>query len=274
MMAYEEINTAAVQAGGLCKEAGAMKKALKIILRVVLALAGLVVIVVGYFAIRGAVMWNGAKSALSVTQAAQNARAAEGYVTFEELPEFYVNAVISVEDRRFFKHNGISLRSIARAAFYDVKTRSLDQGGSTITQQVAKNVWFSEEKKLERKFAEVWAAFALESKLSKNEIFELYVNTIYFGSDCYGISSAAEWYFGKKPSELSEYECAMLAGLPNAPSVYSLDASPELARQRLEQVLDSMQANGTLTEEKAQELIAENPLQPRQSSDNSQSSQQ
>lgn len=258
-MMYEEINIAAVQTGGLRKEAGAMKKALKIILRVVLAIVGLVVLVVGYFAINGAVMWHKSKSALSVTQAIENARAAEGYVMFEELPEFYVNAVISVEDRRFFKHNGISLRSIARAAYYDMKTRSLDQGGSTITQQLAKNVWFSEEKNLERKFAEVWAAFELENKLSKNDIFELYINTIYFGSGYYGLSSAAEGYFGKKPTELSDHECAMLAGLPNAPSVYSPDRSPELAKQRLEQVLDSMQANGVLTEERAKEIAEEEP---------------
>ena len=110
---------------------------------------------------------------------------------------------------------------------------------------------------MERKFAEVWAAFELESGLSKNEIFELYVNTIYFGSGYYGITSAAEGYFGKKPSELSDYECAMLAGLPNAPSVYSPNRSPELARQRLEQVLDSMRDNGKLSENEAQQVLAQ-----------------
>ncbi len=231
-----------------------MKRVLKVILRVLAALVGLVVLAAAFFAIKGAVMWHDSKSELSITQAAENIRSESGFVTFDKLPQFYVDAVISVEDRRFFKHNGISLRSIARAAFYDLKTMSLDQGGSTITQQLAKNVWFSEDKKIERKFAEVWAALELESKLSKNDIFELYVNTIYFGSDYYGISSAAEGYFGKKPSELSEYECAMLAGLPNAPSVYSPDESPELAKQRLEQVLDSMCANGKLSEERVREL--------------------
>lgn len=234
-----------------------MKRALKIILRVLLVIVGFVVLTAGFFAVKGALMWNRSKSALSVIQAAENIRAESGFVAFDELPRFYVDAVVSVEDRRFFDHNGISLRSIARAALYDLKTRSLDQGGSTITQQVAKNVWFSEEKKLERKFAEVWAAFELENKLSKNEIFELYVNTIYFGCGYYGITSAAEGYFGKKPSELSDYECAMLAGLPNAPSVYSLDESPELARQRLEQVLDSMRDNGKLSENEAQEVLAQ-----------------
>lgn len=232
------------------------KKTLKIILWVLIGMIGLVVLVTGFFAIKGAILWSGAKKELSIAQAAENVRENESFTPFEELPQFYIDAVISVEDRRFFTHNGINVKSIIRAVLYDLKNKSLDQGGSTITQQLAKNVWFSEEKKLARKFAEVWAAFDLEKELSKNEIFELYANTIYFGSDYYGITDAARGYFNKKPSELSEYECAMLAGLPNAPSVYSPDESPELARQRLEQVLDSMLANGAITEEKMRELLA------------------
>ena len=233
-----------------------MKKVLKIILRVLLIIIGLFVIVTGVFAIKGAVMWNNAKKELSITQAVEKVREREDFVKFDDIPEFYVNAVISVEDRRFYKHGGIDMKAIARSALYDIKTLSFDQGGSTITQQLAKNLWFTQSKNFERKFAEVYAAFALEKELSKNEIFELYVNTIYFGSDYYGLASAAEGYYGKKPSELTEYECAMLAGLPNAPSVYSLDESPELARQRMEQVLASMRANGVLTEDKEKEILS------------------
>ncbi len=235
-----------------------MKKVLKVVWRILLVLIVLVMLVTGFFAVKGAIMWNDSKKGLSITQAVQNIREDEEFVKFEELPQFYIDAVISVEDRRFFKHNGISVKSIVRAALYDIKTKSLEQGGSTITQQLAKNVWFSEEKRLERKFAEVWAAFDLEKAFSKNEIFELYVNTIYFGSDYYGIGEAAQGYFGKEPSELSDYECAMLSGLPNAPSVYSLDESPELAKQRLSQVLDSMTANKVLSEEKAREIMQSN----------------
>lgn len=234
-----------------------MKKVLKIVLRVVLILIALVVLVTGFFAIKGAVLWNNSKKELSITQATENIRADEDFVKYDELPQFYIDAVISVEDRRFFKHNGISVKSIIRAALYDIKTKSLEQGGSTITQQLAKNVWFSEVKKMERKFAEVWAAFSLESGLTKKEIFELYVNTIYFGSGYYGIGEAAEGYFDKSPSELTEYECAMLAGLPNAPSVYSLDENPELAVQRLELVLQAMKDNDKLSEDEAQEVLAQ-----------------
>lgn len=234
-----------------------MKKVLKIVLRVVLILIGLVILVTGFFAIKGAVLWSSSKKELSVTQAAENIREDAEFVKYDELPQFYIDAVISVEDRRFFKHNGISVKSIIRAALYDIKSKSLDQGGSTITQQLVKNVWFSEEKLLERKFAEVWAAFDLERELSKNEIFELYVNTIYFGSGYYGIGEAARGYYNKEPSELTDYECAMLAGLPNAPSVYTPDRSPELAEQRVSQVLDSMIANEKLSEDEAQEVLAQ-----------------
>lgn len=234
------------------------KKALKIALWVLLGIAGLVILVTGFFAIKGAVLWSNAKKELSIARAVETLQTNGNYTEYEKLPQFYIDAVISTEDRKFFSHGGINVKSIIRAALYDIKNQTLEQGGSTITQQLAKNVWFSQEKRLERKFAEVWAAFDLEKELSKNDIFELYANSIYFGSDYYGIADAAAGYFGKEPAELSEYECAMLAGLPNAPSVYSPDESPELARQRLEQVLDAMLANGKINEEKRQELLSGN----------------
>lgn len=233
------------------------KKALKFVLIVLLALVGLVVLVAGFFAIRGAVMWNDAKEKLPIAQAVEQFRADEDYIKCGDLPQFYIDAVISVEDRRFFKHNGISVKSIVRAALFDLLAGSFEQGGSTITQQLAKNVWFDQEKRMERKFAEVFAAFSLEKELTKPEIFELYVNTIYFGSGYYGIGEAARGYFGKAPSELSDYECALLAGLPNAPSAYSLDDAPELAHQRMEIVLQAMRDNGKLTEAEAEEVLAQ-----------------
>lgn len=233
------------------------KKVIKIVIIVLLALVGLVVLAAGFFAIRGAIMWNNAKSDLTIAQAAEQIRADADFIKYDDLPQFYIDAVVSVEDRRFFEHSGISVKSILRAVFYDLKNKSFDQGGSTITQQLAKNVWFYEEKRMERKFAEVFAAFSLESELTKNELFELYVNTIYFGSGYYGIGEAAQGYFGKSPSELSDYECAMLAGLPNAPSAYSPDDAPELAHQRMEIVLQAMCDNGKLTEEEAEEVLAQ-----------------
>lgn len=232
------------------------KKIIRTIFSIIGIIAALCVAIAAFFAIKGAIMWNNAKTEHPVDVLVTQLQSAEGFARISELPDFYINAVISVEDRKFRTHNGINLKSIARALLYDIKSLSFEQGGSTITQQLAKNLWFTQEKKIERKFAEVFAAFELENALSKDEIFELYVNTIYFGSDYYGITAAARGYFDKAPSELSEYECAMLAGLPNAPSAYSPDESPELARQRLDMVLDSMERNGVITAARAEEVMA------------------
>ncbi len=231
-------------------------KVFKRILIILGALIGVMLIIVGVFAVRGAVMWNEAETAEPIDGLVQKLRAEDNYTVYTDLPEFYINAVISTEDRKFETHCGINIKSIIRALLVDIKNLSFEQGGSTITQQLAKNLWFTQEKKVERKFAEVYAAFALEKALSKDEIFELYANTIYFGSGYYGITDAAMGYFGKTPSELTDYECAMLAGLPNAPSAYSPDASPELAKQRLSIVIESMKQTGKLTPESASEILS------------------
>ena len=144
-----------------------------------------------------------------------------------------------------------------RAVWNDIHTLSFAEGGSTITQQLMKNEYFTQEKKLERKFAEIFAAWDIEKQYSKEDIFELYVNTIYFGSGYYGIYDAAEGYFGKEPSELNEYEAVMLAGLPNAPSAYSPDVSPELAKQQMRQVLDRMVECEVIDQDEADSLLAQ-----------------
>lgn len=114
----------------------------------------------------------------------------ENYTEFSELPQMYINAVISVEDKRFYKHSGIDLIAICRAFINDIKAMSFVEGGSTITQQLAKNMYFTQEKKIERKIAEVFMAWKIEDNYSKKEIFELYVNTIYFGEGYYAVKEA------------------------------------------------------------------------------------
>ena len=119
----------------------------------------------------------------------------QNYTEFSELPQMYINAVISVEDKRFYKHNGIDIIAIGRAALNDLKAMSYVEGGSTITQQLAKNMYFTQEKKIERKIAEVFMAWKIESKYSKEEIFELYVNNIYFGDGYYTVKDACRRIF-------------------------------------------------------------------------------
>ena len=122
-----------------------------------------------------------------------------------------------MEDRRFYQHAGIDPIAIVRAAVHDLSTGTLDQGGSTITQQVAKNLFFTQEKQFVRKAAEVFMAFALEDSYSKDDILELYVNTIYFGDGYYGIHDAAQGYFGQPPAALTPYQSTLLAGIPTLP---------------------------------------------------------
>lgn len=218
-----------------------IKKTALWIFRIGMGLALAAVLILGYFAVKGAILYNDSMEENPMEATVELIRQREDFVLVTELPEYYINAVKAVEDRKFDTHCGINVLSIGRALWHDISTFSFEQGGSTITQQLAKNLFFTQEKRPERKFAEIYAAFALEKQYSKNEIFELYVNTIYFGSGYYGIAAASEGYYGKAPAELSEYECAMLAGLPNAPSAYSPDTSPELAEQRAQQVFKAIE---------------------------------
>jgi membrane peptidoglycan carboxypeptidase len=215
------------------------------------------VAVTGFFALKGYFMHIAALQSVSVAEMAESIRSEDGFVPYDELPQFYIDAVISAEDRHFFEHKGFDITAIGRALLYDIRTRSFAQGGSTITQQLAKNEFYTQEKKPERKFAELFTSLEIEKELSKTEIFELYVNSIYFGSGYYGIGSASEGYCGKTPSELTEYECAMLAGLPNAPSMYSPDENPELAIERLSQVLDCMADCGKIDKTQKEKILSE-----------------
>ena len=164
----------------------------------------------------------------------------EDYTNIENLPAYYLNAVIAVEDHRFFWHTGIDIISIGRATFNNLKHLRFVEGGSTITQQFAKNTFFTQDREIVRKVAEAFMAFDLERLCSKKELLELYVNTIYFGSGYYGVREAAIGYFGKEPCDLTFSEATMLAGIPNAPSVYGPAHNSDLAKQRQRQVIDRM----------------------------------
>lgn len=230
----------------------------KFLLRTILFIILIASILIGYFGYQGYSMYKDAIEKTSIKQKIREIkRENENYITYNQLPENYVDAVIAIEDRLFFEHNGINIISIARAVIKDIKEMKLVEGGSTITQQLAKNTYFTQEKKFTRKIAEVFMAFEFERNCTKEEIFELYVNTIYFGDGYYCIYDAAKGYFDKEVETLDLYECTLLAGIPNAPSVYAPTKNPELAKQRQEQVISSMVKYNYLTKEEADKILKE-----------------
>lgn len=162
------------------------------------------------------------------------------YVVLKDIPRSLQQAVIAVEDKRFYSHNGFDVESIARATAVNLEAGEIEEGASTITQQLVKNIFLTQERSFTRKLEEVLLAINLERHFDKNQILEMYLNTIYFGSNFYGIYDAAQGYFGKEPKELNLAECAMLAGIPNAPSVYSPYVNFNLAKQRQQIVLEAM----------------------------------
>ena len=178
------------------------------------------------------------------------------YVEYEDLPQNYINAVIAVEDHRFREHGAIDLIAIARAIYVNISTFSFREGGSTITQQVAKNIFYiTEDNPVVRKSAEILTSFDLEDKYTKNDILELYVNTIYFGDGYYGIEEACQGYLNKDATEMTLADSTMMAGIPNAPSVYAPTVNPDLTRDRQEKVISSMVEYNYISETDANNLI-------------------
>lgn len=229
----------------------------KIVFGLLMVFLCIVIGIGAFFGVKGYGMYREAITEIPLAERVEEVRSTENFTTYSELPQFYINATVSVEDHRFEDHCGIDLIAIGRAAWRDIKAMSFVEGGSTITQQIVKNLLFTQDKKIERKMAEVFAALEMESKYTKEEIFELYANTAYFGSGYYGIYQASMGYFGKEPLELTDYESAILAGLPNAPSLYSPDIDINLASQRAQQVLNSMVKNKILTQETAKEVLSQ-----------------
>ena len=178
----------------------------------------------------------------------ERVRQRERYVTIDAIPQSLQEAVVAVEDNRFYSHCGFDPGAIARATLVNLQYGRIEEGASTITQQLAKNLFLSDERSLGRKFEEVLLALDLEAHYSKDEILELYLNTIYFGSGFYGVHEASIGYFGKEPEELELPETSMLAGIPNAPSVYSPNVDFILANKRQIVALDAMKRNGCITE--------------------------
>ena len=244
------------------KEAIAVKRVLRFCLKWILLPAVLLALIpTGMLIYNGYTLYRQALAEKPVAEMAAKIQTIPNYTPVDELPQIYLDAVISVEDKRFYSHPGVDPLAIARAAFNDLRTLSFAEGGSTITQQLAKNEYFTQEKTLTRKIAEAFMALKIERELDKDTILGLYLNSIHFGRGYYCIADASEGYFGKSPSMMNDWEATLLAGIPNAPSVYSPDADPELALQRQRQVLQRMVACGKLSRDEAAEILSLSPAE-------------
>ncbi len=207
---------------------------------IILILIFLLIAGLGYFKYKKAI------DKVSLIDKVQEIRQNDNYTKLNDIADDYKNAVISIEDHRFYNHNGIDIISMIRSTYTNFRIKSLDYGASTITQQVGRLLYFTQEKSPIRKIAEIFVAFDLEKNYSKDEILELYLNLMYFGNGYYGIHDASYGFFDKSPKDLSFYEATYLAGLPNAPSVYSED--DKLGEERRLQVVDAMKKYGYINE--------------------------
>ena len=190
----------------------------------------------------GYLKYKNAIDEISIADKIKQIQENENYTKLDNISEDYKNAVVAIEDHRFYTHSGIDIFSIVRSMYANIKNKSLDYGASTITQQVGRLMYFSQEKSFIRKVSEIFVAFELEKNYSKDEILELYLNLMYFGNGYYGINDASKGFFDKSPKDLTFYEATYLAGLPNAPSIYS--ENEELAEERRLQVENALKKHG------------------------------
>ena len=221
-------------------------KAIKRLFSFIFLIILFLVVIIGYNGYR---MYKDAVTNTPIENKILEIKKSKNYTKLDDMDKMFIDAVIAVEDHRFYEHKGIDLLSTISAAFVDIKEKELVTGGSSITQQLAKNMYFSQEKKFSRKFAEIFVVSYLEEHLSKYEILEIYLNTIYYGNGYYGIGNASIGYFDKLPNNLTKSEAVTLAGLPKAPSVYSLTENENLALNRQQQVIDAMVRYGYIKKE-------------------------
>ena len=232
----------------------------KLIRRLLLLIFIIIILVLGVFYFNGHKLYEQTLSNKSLKDKITEIRANKNFVKITEVPDYYINAIIAVEDHRYYDHGPVDYIALARAFVSNAKAKEFNEGGSTITQQVAKNLYFigNDDDFTSRKVAETLIAIDLEKEYSKDEIIEIYINTIYFGEGYYGIKEAANGYYDKEPKDLNLNEATILAGVPNAPSVYNPVVSPKLSKSRQRKVLSDMVDYGYLKKEEMDKIISEN----------------
>lgn len=236
-----------------------MKRLFSALCRLIIVLMLLLVVVVT--TICGVIGYVGYKNVTAdrpVTQAIGEIQSQPTYTSLENIPVIYKDAVIAVEDHRFYDHGGFDFIATMRALLHNALADEILEGGSTITQQLAKNLYFDNEPSFTRKLAELFVAHDIEKHYSKDQILAAYMNCIYYGNGYYTIFDASMGYFGVPPALLNDDQATLLAGVPNAPSRYAPTVNMQLARQRQQQVLHAMVANHMLTQEEAELIPSSN----------------
>lgn len=231
---------------------------MKLIKRLLLLILVIVIIVGSVVFFNGYKLYKTTLDNLSLSDKISKIKNEDSYVSINDVPKDYINAIIAVEDHRFREHGAIDVIALLRATVSNIQAKEFNEGGSTITQQVAKNLYFiSEDDVVSRKIAEALVAFDLEKDYSKDDILEFYMNTIYFGEGYYGIKEASNGYYKKEPKDMTLTESTMLAGVPNAPSIYAPTINPDLAKSRQGKVLRSMVEYGYISQEDADKILNE-----------------
>lgn len=228
---------------------------MKIFKRICLSVLLIIILVAGFFTVAGYTSYREAIKEYPLKDAVLEIQSRADYVKTDSINKDFLNAVVAVEDRRFYTRNGVDFIALGRALVANIMAGEIVEGGSTIAQQVGKNIYFDNRTSLVRKIAEMFLLYDLEAEYSKEVILELYVNIIYYGDLYYGISQASKGYFKKEPADLSLAEASVLAGLPQSPSRYQLSSGTELAKKRQKVVLEAMFTNGYIDEAQKQDAL-------------------
>lgn len=227
---------------------------MKFVKRLIFTILLIIIITISAIVYFGYSMYQEAISKTSIADRIQEIKNDENYLTIDKIPNDFKHAIVAVEDHRFYTHSGIDLITTTRSMLENIKEKDIVAGGSTITQQTGRLLYFTQEQRFTRKVAELFVAFDLEKNYSKDDILELYCNMIYYGDGYYGIKEASDGYFKKEAKDLTLAEASLLAGLPNAPSAYSPTKNKKLAHKRQSVVLTQMVKYEYITEEQKQEI--------------------
>lgn len=192
---------------------------------------------------------------VSIEEKVKGIKDKKDFVRSDEISSYLLEATVTIEDHRFYDHGGVDYYAMARALVENIFAQTIVGGGSTITQQLAKNMYFTYQPSYLRKVSEIFVAYDLERELGKDDILELYVNEINYGDNYIGIYAASKGYFNKEPKNLTLYEASLLAGIPQSPSNFQLSNHLDDAKERQKQVLNAMVREEKITKEEMEKII-------------------